>query len=67
MTDIELIRTPSPGDNSYLVVSGDEAAVIDPQRDAWPSVRMSRGRGITVRRPGEDAPSWKSVLQRGQR
>jgi hydroxyacylglutathione hydrolase len=49
MTDIELIRTPSLGDNSYLDVSGDEAAVIDPQRDAWPLVRTCAGRGIAVR------------------
>jgi glyoxylase-like metal-dependent hydrolase (beta-lactamase superfamily II)/rhodanese-related sulfurtransferase len=49
MADIELIRTPSLGDNSYLVVSGDQAAVVDPQRDAWPLVRTCAGRGLTVR------------------
>ncbi len=27
--------TPGLGDNSYLVRSGDEAVLVDPQRDAW--------------------------------
>jgi hydroxyacylglutathione hydrolase len=49
MTDIELLRTPSLGDNSYLLFSGDQAAVIDPQRDAWPLVRMCARRGAAVR------------------
>ena len=41
--------TAGLGDNSYLLVSGDEGAVIDPQRDAWPLVRRCADRGITVR------------------
>jgi glyoxylase-like metal-dependent hydrolase (beta-lactamase superfamily II)/rhodanese-related sulfurtransferase len=49
MTGIQVIRTPSLGDNSYLVVSGDEAAVIDPQRDSWPLVRRCAGSGVAVR------------------
>ncbi len=31
--EIITIETPSLGDRSYVLVSGDEAAVIDPQRD----------------------------------
>jgi glyoxylase-like metal-dependent hydrolase (beta-lactamase superfamily II)/rhodanese-related sulfurtransferase len=31
--ELELIVTAGPGDNSYLIASGDEAALIDPQRD----------------------------------
>jgi hydroxyacylglutathione hydrolase len=49
MTDIELIRTPALGDNSYLLVSGGEAAVIDPQRDAWALMRRCASRGLAVR------------------
>lgn len=33
--EFELFITPGIGDNSYLLKSGDEAALIDPQRDAW--------------------------------
>jgi glyoxylase-like metal-dependent hydrolase (beta-lactamase superfamily II)/rhodanese-related sulfurtransferase len=33
--DFELFVTPGLGDNSYLLTSGGEAALIDPQRDAW--------------------------------
>ncbi len=33
--DLEVFVTPGLGDNSYLLRSGDEAVVIDPQRDAW--------------------------------
>ncbi|MCU1612748.1 MAG: Hydrolase [Frankiales bacterium] len=49
MSDIELIRTPSLGDNSFLLISGDEAAVVDPQRDAWPLIDACTGRGLSVR------------------
>ena len=31
--EIITIETPALGDRSYVLVSGDEAAVIDPQRD----------------------------------
>jgi hydroxyacylglutathione hydrolase len=33
--EYEIFITPGLGDNSYLLKSGDEAALIDPQRDAW--------------------------------
>ena len=49
VSDIELIPTPALGDNSYLVVSGDEAVVIDPQRDAWPLLSSCTERGIALR------------------
>jgi hydroxyacylglutathione hydrolase len=49
MNDIELIPTPALGDNSYLLVSGDEAAVVDPQRDAWPLVEATLDRGLSLR------------------
>ncbi|MFP5335431.1 MAG: MBL fold metallo-hydrolase [Actinomycetes bacterium] len=47
--DLELFPTPGLGDASYLLVSGDEAVVVDPQRDAWRFSRAARARGVTVR------------------
>ena len=38
------------GDASYLVVSGDEAAVIDPQRDVRPYVAAAEARGARISR-----------------
>ena len=40
---------PRPRDCSYLLVSGDEAAVIDPQRDIAPVLAAAASRGATVR------------------
>lgn len=37
------------GDASYLVVSGGEAAVIDPQRDIRPFVKAAREHGAEIR------------------
>jgi glyoxylase-like metal-dependent hydrolase (beta-lactamase superfamily II)/rhodanese-related sulfurtransferase len=45
----ELFVTPGLGDNSYLLVSGDEAAVIDPQRDAWRFLAVAEAQKIRVR------------------
>ncbi|MDO9444798.1 MAG: MBL fold metallo-hydrolase [Dehalococcoidia bacterium] len=36
------------GDASYLVVSGSEAAVVDPQRDVRPYLAAARERGVTI-------------------
>jgi glyoxylase-like metal-dependent hydrolase (beta-lactamase superfamily II)/rhodanese-related sulfurtransferase len=47
--DVEVFVTAGLGDNSYLLVSGDEAAVIDPQRDAWRFVQAARARGAVIR------------------
>lgn len=47
--DIEVFVTPGLGDNSFLVVSGDEAALVDPQRDAWRFVEAARRRGARIR------------------
>jgi glyoxylase-like metal-dependent hydrolase (beta-lactamase superfamily II)/rhodanese-related sulfurtransferase len=33
--DLDVFATPGLGDTSYLLRSGDEAVLIDPQRDAW--------------------------------
>lgn len=49
MAEIEVIRTPSLGDNSHLLISGDEAVLVDPQRDAWRLLHGCADRGATVR------------------
>jgi Zn-dependent hydrolases, including glyoxylases len=49
MTEIETISTRSLGNSSHLLVSGDEAALVDPQRDAWRMLRACRSRGLTLR------------------
>jgi hydroxyacylglutathione hydrolase len=47
--DLEVFVTPGLGDNSYLLVSGDEAALVDPQRDVDRFLDAARARGATVR------------------
>jgi glyoxylase-like metal-dependent hydrolase (beta-lactamase superfamily II)/rhodanese-related sulfurtransferase len=47
--DVEVFVTPGLGDNSFLVVSGDEAAVVDPQRDAWRFLAAAQRCGVAVR------------------
>jgi hydroxyacylglutathione hydrolase len=47
--DVEVFVTVGLGDNSYLLVSGDEAAVVDPQRDAWRFLQAARARGAVIR------------------
>jgi len=41
--------TPGLGDNSYLLGAGDEAVVVDPQRDAWRFTAEAERRGWRVR------------------
>ena len=47
--DLELFHTPELGDNSYLLASGREAVLVDPQRDAWRFVEAASGRGWRIR------------------
>jgi len=47
--ELEVFVTPGLGDNSFLVISGDEAAVVDPQRDAWRFVAAALRRSARVR------------------
>jgi glyoxylase-like metal-dependent hydrolase (beta-lactamase superfamily II)/rhodanese-related sulfurtransferase len=47
--DVEVFVTAGLGDNSYLLTSGDEAAVIDPQRDAWRFLQAARAQGAVIR------------------
>ncbi len=47
--DIEVFVTPGLGDNSFLLTSGDEAVVVDPQRDAWRFLEAADARRARVR------------------
>jgi hydroxyacylglutathione hydrolase len=47
--DLEVFVTPGLGDNSYLVRSGDEAVLVDPQRDAWRFLAAAERLGVRVR------------------
>lgn len=47
--DVETFVTLGLGDNSFLVGSGDEAVLIDPQRDAWRFLAEAERRGWRVR------------------
>lgn len=40
--------TESLGDSSYLIVAGDVAAVVDPQRDVRPYVEAAAQRGVRI-------------------
>lgn len=46
--EIVTIETPSLGDRSYLLVSGDAAAAIDPQRDVDRFESVLRDRGLRL-------------------
>ncbi len=47
--DIQLFVTPGLGDNSYLLISGDEALLVDPQRDAWRFLDVARKKKLALR------------------
>jgi len=47
--DWQLFVTPGLGDNSYLLHSGEEAVIIDPQRDAWRFLTEAHSRKLRVR------------------
>ena len=47
--DLELFVTPGLGDSSYLLASGREAVLVDPQRDAWRFVEAAERRGWRIR------------------
>ncbi|MFI8961640.1 rhodanese-like domain-containing protein [Streptomyces sp. NPDC053493] len=49
MHEIEVMTTASLGDSSYLLVSGDEAVVVDPQRDSWELAERCARRGVRIR------------------
>jgi glyoxylase-like metal-dependent hydrolase (beta-lactamase superfamily II)/rhodanese-related sulfurtransferase len=47
--DLELFHTAGLGDSSYLLASGGEAVLVDPQRDAWRFIEAARARGWRIR------------------
>ncbi|MCE7733583.1 MAG: MBL fold metallo-hydrolase [Candidatus Heimdallarchaeota archaeon] len=47
--DYSIFVTPGLGDNSYLIKSGDEAAVIDPQRDAWRFITAAEEQNVGIK------------------
>ncbi|MFE5298928.1 rhodanese-like domain-containing protein [Streptomyces sp. NPDC056632] len=49
MHEIEVMTTASLGDTSYLLVSGDEAALVDPQRDSWELLERCADAGVRIR------------------
>jgi glyoxylase-like metal-dependent hydrolase (beta-lactamase superfamily II)/rhodanese-related sulfurtransferase len=48
--ELDVLVTPGLGDNSYLLSWGDEAAVIDPQRDAERFLRAAQQRSAAIGR-----------------
>lgn len=46
--NLELFVTEGLGDNSYLLASGSEAVVVDPQRDAWRYLEVIERRGLRL-------------------
>ena len=46
--DLEVFVTEGLGDNSYLLSSGGEAVLVDPQRDADRFLRSARARGLRI-------------------
>ncbi|WP_329114325.1 MBL fold metallo-hydrolase [Streptomyces sp. NBC_01353] len=47
--EIRPVTTASLGDTSYLLVSGDEAALVDPQRDSWGLIESCTSQGVRIR------------------
>src|ERR1700758_4604710 len=47
--NFELFVTPGLGDNSYLVWSGTDALLVDPQRDAWRFLQVAEKKGLSIR------------------
>ncbi len=49
LSGLEILTTPELGDNSYLLADGADAALIDPQRDAWRALRVASSRGLRIK------------------
>ncbi len=47
--DVEIFVTPGLGDNSYLLTSGAEAVLVDPQRDVWRFLPVAKAKGVLIR------------------
>jgi hydroxyacylglutathione hydrolase len=47
--EIQVFPTTALGDNTYLLTVGRDAALVDPQRDAWRFLAATESRGLIVR------------------
>ena len=47
--DLEASSTPGLGDSSYLLASGAEAVIVDPQRDVRRMLDVAEGRSLRIR------------------
>lgn len=47
--ELDVLVTPGLGDNSFVVASGGEAAVVDPQRDVSRFITLAESRGLKIR------------------
>jgi hydroxyacylglutathione hydrolase len=47
--EIQVFPTTALGDNTYLLTVGRDAALVDPQRDAWRFLAAAESRRLTVR------------------
>jgi hydroxyacylglutathione hydrolase len=47
--EIDIVVTPGLGDNSYVIASDGEAAIVDPQRDAGRLLDIVTPNGLSVR------------------
>src|SRR5712691_9109633 len=47
--ELDVLVTSGLGDNSYLVGSGGEAALIDPQRDVGRFIELAESRHLKIR------------------
>ncbi|MFC1935692.1 rhodanese-like domain-containing protein [Chloroflexota bacterium] len=46
--DLQVFATLGLGDNSYLLASGDEAVLVDPQRDAWRFLDAAKAKRVSI-------------------
>lgn len=47
--ELEILVTPGLGDNSYLLASGGEAALVDPQRDIGRFLSLAQSHDLKIR------------------
>jgi hydroxyacylglutathione hydrolase len=48
-SEVQVFPTSTLGNNTYLLAVGRDAALVDPQRDAWRFVAAAKSRGLTIR------------------
>jgi hydroxyacylglutathione hydrolase len=48
-SEIQVFPTTTLGNNTYLLAVGRDAALVDPQRDAWRFLAAEESQGLTIR------------------